>query len=87
MKKTKLEQLSDEELRKEFRQHNIRGVFLSLLLLGIFLLLYLVPLGIDPALLNNIFIVLILFSAGFGLWYNLRKRKYFKEFRRRNTKF
>lgn len=87
MNKEKLQQLSDEELRKEFRTHNIRGIIISLALLAIFLVIYFIPLGIDSDLQYNLFIGLIILSAGFGLWYNISKRKYYKEFGRRDTHF
>ncbi len=87
MKKENLEQLSDDELRATFRKHNIRGVIISLTLLIIFLFFYLVPLGIRPGDLNIIFISLMIISLGFALWYNISKRKYFSEFKRRETSF
>jgi preprotein translocase subunit SecD len=83
MNKEEIQQLSDEELSSAFRKHNIRGIIISLALLALFLLIYYVPLGIDAGIMNTVFIVLIVLSAGFGLWYNLSKRKYFREFRRR----
>lgn len=87
MNKSRLQQLSEEELRQEFRKHNIRGIIISLSLLAVFLIIYFIPLGIDPDLQYDLFIGLIVLSAGYGLWYNLSKRKYFKEFRRRNKSF
>ncbi|MDF9797103.1 hypothetical protein OKW21_002366 [Catalinimonas alkaloidigena] len=87
MNKEQLEQLSDEELRASFRKHNINGIIISLALLGIFLLVYFIPLGISPELMYYLFLGLIVLSAGFGLWYNFSKRKYFKEFRERDIRF
>lgn len=87
MNKNELQQLSDEELRQAFRKHNIRGIIISLSLLAVFLVIYFVPLGIGSELQYNIFIGLIILSAGYGLWYNLSKRKYFREFRNRGTRF
>jgi Kef-type K+ transport system membrane component KefB len=87
MNKDELSQLSDEELRREFRKHNIRGIIISLVLLAIFLVIYFLPLGIDADLQYNLFLGLIVISAVFGLWYNISKRKYYREFRDRNTGF
>jgi len=87
MNKEELQQLSDEELRQAFRKHNIRGIMISLSLLAIFLVIYFLPLGIGAELQYNLFIGLIILSAGYGLWYNLSKRKYFREFRDRGTRF
>lgn len=87
MNKEQLEKLSDEELRAAFRKHNINGIIISLGLLGIFLLAYFVPLGIDAQLMYYGFIVLVILSAVFGLWYNISKRKYYREFRRREIGF
>lgn len=83
MKKEQLERLSDEELRTAFRKHNINGIIISLTLLAIFLLAYFVPLGIAPQIIYYGFIILVVLSAVFGLWYNISKRKYYREFRRR----
>jgi len=87
MNKEELQQLNDDELRGAFRQHNIRGIIISLALLAIFLLLYFIPLGLNEQLEYNIFLILIVLSAAFGLWYNLSKRKYYREFRRRRIGF
>lgn len=87
MNKEKLQQLSDEELRREFKKHNVRGIVISLSLLAVFLVIYFIPLGIDADLQYDLFIVLIVLSAVYGLWYNISKRKYFKEIGRRNTHF
>lgn len=87
MNKEQLERLSDEELRTAFRKHNINGIIVSLVLLTIFLLAYFVPLGIDPQLTYYGFIILVILSAIFGLWYNISKRKYYREFRRRQIGF
>ena len=87
MQKQGLQNLSDDELRAKFRQHNIRGMVISISLLAIFLFLYFVPLDLDPDIKYNVFIVLIVASGAFGLWYNISKRKYFKEINRRGTHF
>lgn len=87
MDKEQLQQLSDTELRNAFRKHNINGIIISLALLGIFLIAYLLPLQIDPQLKYYGFLSLIVLSAGFGLWYNISKRKYYREFRRREIGF
>ncbi len=87
MNKEKLQQISDDELRQEFKKHNVRGIIISLSLLAIFLVIYFIPLGIDADLQYDLFIGLIVLSAVYGLWYNISKRKYFKEFRRRDTRF
>lgn len=87
MNREELKQLSDGELRQAFRKHNIRGIIISLSLLAVFLVIYFIPLGIGADLQYNLFIGLIILSAGFGLWYNISKRKYYKEFGRRDAHF
>ena len=86
MNNEELHQLSDEELRKAFQKHNIRGIIISLSLLAIFMFLYFFPLGIDGDLRYNLFIGLVVLSAIYGLWYNISKRKYYREFRKRDTR-
>ena len=87
MKKEEIQQLSDDELRQAFRKHNVRGIIISLSLLAIFLVIYFLPLGIGEALQYNLFIGLIVLSAVYGLWYNISKRKYYREFSRRDAHF
>ncbi|WKN30879.1 hypothetical protein PZB74_18150 [Porifericola rhodea] len=85
MKKEDLQHLSDEELRQAFRKHNINGIVISLSLMAVFFILYLVPLGIGEVVLYSLFTVLVAASAIFGLWYNFSKRKYYREFRNRQS--
>lgn len=87
MNKEQLKELSDEELRSAFRKHNMQGIVISLSLLVIFMVIYLVPLGISPELMYYLFIGLIALSASFALWFNFSKRKYFREFRARKTHY
>jgi len=77
-------QLTDEELRQRFRQHSIRGMIVSLLLLAGFLLLYFFADSENTA----IFVATVIIATAsilLAIWYHARKRQIHNEFRRRSS--
>lgn len=82
--KEKLMQLSDEELRQRFRQHSVRGMIVSLLLLVGFLLLYFFA-DSSNAIIIGATAVIAVASVLLAIWYHARKRQIFNEFKRRQT--
>ena len=83
--KEKLMQLSDEELRQRFRQHSIRGMIVSLLLLVGFLLLYFFA-DSENTVIFIATVTIAVASVLLAIWYHARKRQIFNEFKRRETK-
>ncbi|WKN40949.1 hypothetical protein [Tunicatimonas pelagia] len=83
--KGKLQQLTDEELRQQFRQHSIRGMIVSLLLLVGFLLLYFFA-DSENTVIFVVTIVIATASILLAIWYHARKRQIFNELKRRSNK-
>lgn len=84
MNSNSLAKLTDEELRRSFHKHTFRGLYISLALLGLFFIIYLVPIDVRPAVASTAIIVIALVSVVLAVWYHLGRRRYYKEFRRRN---
>ncbi|MEQ9443660.1 MAG: hypothetical protein RIG62_31765 [Cyclobacteriaceae bacterium] len=84
--KQKITELTDEELRQQFRQHSIRGMIVSLLLLVGFLLIYFFTDG-GNAIIIGVTVVIATASVLLAIWYHARKRQFFNEFKRRQTRF
>jgi hypothetical protein len=74
--------LSDEVLQNRFRQHSVRGMFISLSLLASFLILYFYA---DPGnpVVTTLSVIISAASVALAIWYHVEKRKYVKEFKRR----
>lgn len=82
--KEKLQQLTDEELRQQFRQHSIRGMIVSLLLLAGFLLLYFFA-DSENTVIFVATVVIATASVLLAIWYHARKRQIYNEFKRRSN--
>lgn len=76
--------LSDESLRRAFRKHTIRGLIASLMLLVLFVLFYIFPVIHEPEVARIVMLFIAVVSVAFAVWYHLGRRRYYKEFRRRN---
>ncbi len=79
-----LTHLSDEALQARFRQHSLRGMIISLSLLGSFLILYFYAEPGNPVV-TTVSVVISIASVALAIWYHLEKRKYLKEFKRRRV--
>lgn len=86
MNNKSLANLTDEELRQAFRKHTLQGLVVSVLLLVIFLIIYFTPMETQPAMFNSIIITIAVISVALAIWYHLGRRRYYKEFRRRNMR-
>lgn len=86
MNNNSLARLTDEELRQAFRKHTIRGLVVSILLLVIFLIIYFTPLETQPAIFSTVIIAIAVISVALAIWYHIGRRRYYKEFRRRNMR-
>nr|WKN38884.1 hypothetical protein K4G66_09230 [Tunicatimonas sp. TK19036] len=84
--KQKLTEFTDEELRQRFRQHSIRGMIISLLLLVGFLMVYFFA-DTSNSIVIGATVVIATASVLLAIWYHARKRQFFNEFKRRQTKF
>ncbi len=76
--------LSDEALRQAFRKHTMTGLIASLTLLVVFVIIYFVPLNIPSETARIVTLIIAAASVIFAVWYHLGRRRYYKEFRRRN---
>ncbi len=81
-----LEQQSNEELRASFRQHTMRGLVISVSLLVVFCIFYFVPMDMQPEAFNFVIIAIAVVSVSLAIWYHLGRRKYYKEFKRRDMR-
>lgn len=84
--KQKLAEFTDEELRQRFRQHSIRGMIISLLLLVGFLMIYFFA-DTGNSIIIGVTVVIAVASVLLAIWYHARKRQYFNEFKRRKISF
>ena len=84
--KQKLTEFTDEELRQRFRQHSIRGMIISLLLLVGFLMVYFFA-DTSNSIVIGATVVIATASVLLAIWYHARKRQFFNEFKRRQSKF
>ncbi len=84
MNSNSLAQLTEEELRRSFHKHTFRGLYVSLALLALFFIIYLVPINVQPEIASAATILIALVSVVLAVWYHMGRRRYYKEFRRRN---